>query len=63
MNADEIIQWLEANGYGWDISHTGRLRECRIWLWPDVLGRYRPNETQPLRDMLIGAADNAGFDF
>ena len=53
--AEQIIEELEADGFGWDIGHTGRLRECRIWRWPTVIGRYRPEKPEPLADMLRGA--------
>jgi hypothetical protein len=53
--AEQIIAELEADGFGWDISHTGRLRECRIWKWPTVVGRYRPQQAEPLASMLRGA--------
>lgn len=39
MNIDEIIADLESRGLGWDIGHTARLREIRIWNWPDVISR------------------------
>ena len=53
--ADDLISWLEARGYGWSLDHTGRLIEARIWDWPFVIGRYRPNSVEPLADMLRGA--------
>jgi hypothetical protein len=53
--AEQIIAELEADGYGWDISHTGRLRECRVWKWPVVVGRHRPDKAESLADMLRGA--------
>lgn len=52
--AEQIIEELEADNYGWDIGHTGALRECRIWRWPTVFGRYRPNQAEPLADMANG---------
>ena len=60
MTADEIIAHLESQGIEWDISHTGRLIECRIWRWPYVVGRYRPSKIEPLADMLRGAIADAG---
>ena len=53
--ADGIITELEAQGYGWDIGYSGSLRECRIWIWPHVVGRYRPSGSEPLADMLLRA--------
>ena len=55
--ADGIIVELEAQGYGWDIGHSGSLRECRIWVWPHVVGRYRPSGSEPLAGMLLRAID------
>jgi hypothetical protein len=53
--ADELIQWLEARGFGWSLDHTGHLIEARIWDWPIVVGRYRPTKVEPLANMLRGA--------
>ena len=55
MTADEIIANLESSGLGWDVGHTGSLRECRIWKWPHVIGRYRPYKRVPLSEMLTKA--------
>lgn len=55
MTAEEIIANLESRGLGWDIGHTGRLRECRIWNWPHVVGRYRPHGPEPLAEQLSKA--------
>jgi hypothetical protein len=55
MSADELIQWLEARGFGWSLDHTGHLIEARIWDWPNVVARYRPAKVEPLADMLRGA--------
>jgi hypothetical protein len=52
MSADELIQWLEARGFGWSLDHTGHMIEARIWDWPTVVGRYRPAKVEPLADML-----------
>ena len=49
---DEIIEVLEKHGLGWSLDHTGRLIEARIWDWPNVVGRYRPNKVEPLVHML-----------
>jgi hypothetical protein len=54
-SADGLICWLEKRGYGWSLDHTGNLIEARIWQWPNVVGRYRPNRVEPLADMLRGA--------
>ena len=55
MSADSLVCWIEKRGYGWSLDHTGRLIEARIWDWPNVIGRYRPNTVEPLADMLRGA--------
>ena len=55
MSADELIQWLEARGFGWSLDHTGHMIEARIWDWPTVVGRYRPAKVEPLANMLRGA--------
>lgn len=55
-SADELIQWLEARGYGWSLDRISeRLIEARIWEWPIVVGRHRPAKVEPLADMLRGA--------
>lgn len=51
-SADGLICWLENRGFGWSLDHTGRMIEARIWDWPNVIGRYRPNTVEPLADML-----------
>lgn len=60
---DELIADLESRGLGWDVGHSGRLREVRIWHWPYVIGRYRPNETMPLVDMLAKAMYEVNFEY
>ena len=54
-DADGIIAELEAQGCGWDLGYTGNLRECRIWQWQHVVGRYRQHESEPLAAMLLRA--------
>jgi hypothetical protein len=54
--ADKIIADLELRGLGWSIEHTGRLIEVRIWEWPTVVARYRPDKVEPLAKMLVEAA-------
>ena len=49
---DELVQALEARGLGWSLDHTGGLVEARVWKWPYVVGRYRPNSVEPLARML-----------
>lgn len=53
--ADDLINKLESRGLGWSLDHTGRIIEARIWDWPHVIGRYRPNEVEPLAYMLSKA--------
>jgi hypothetical protein len=53
--ADAIIADLEVKGLGWDVGNAGRLIEARIWQWPYVVGRYRPERVEPLAAMLRGA--------
>ena len=55
MSADELIQWLEARGFGWSLDRTARMIEARIWDWPNVVGRYRTAKVEPLADMLRAA--------
>ena len=55
MSADELIQWLEARGFGWSLDHTGHLIEARIWDWPNVVARYRPAKVEPLARMIRAA--------
>ena len=58
---EEIVQWLESKGYGWSFEHTGYLYEARIWDWPNVIGRYRPDDFIGLEDMAIKALEDAGL--
>lgn len=62
-NLEDLITLLEDQGYQWDVSHTGRLREARIWHWPHVAGRYSPEERESAFNMLRKAAIDAGVDF
>lgn len=52
---DELVQALEARGLGWSLDNTGRLVEARVWDWPNVIGRYRPDAVEPLAKMLAKA--------
>lgn len=52
---DTLIAALESRGLGWSLDNTGRLIEARVWDWPHVIGRYRPNTTEPLAKMLAEA--------
>ena len=52
---DALIADLESRGLGWSLDNTGRLIEARVWDWPYVIGRYRPNATEPLAKMLAEA--------
>jgi hypothetical protein len=58
---DELVSTLEGAGLGWDIGNTGRLIEARVWRWPHVIGRYRPNSMEPVADMLAKAMESAGI--
>lgn len=52
---DDLIASLEARGLGWSLDHTWRMIEARVWDWPNVIGRYRPEAVGPLAEMLAGA--------
>ena len=52
---DRLIGELEDRGLGWSLDNTGRLIEARVWDWPSVIGRYRPNTVEPLHEMLAKA--------
>ena len=54
-SADELIQIIEERGLGWDVGNTGNFTECRIWEWPHVVSRYRPQHTESLAHMLAEA--------
>lgn len=58
---DYLIKRLEDLGLGWSLDHTSRLIEARVWDWPDVIGRYRPNSVEPLAKMLLMAMIDAGL--
>jgi hypothetical protein len=53
--ADELCRELESRGLGWSLDNNGRLIEARVWDWPYVVGRYRPNQVEPLAQMLAEA--------
>lgn len=52
---DELVQLLEERGLGWSLDHTGHLIEARVWDWPYVIGRHRPETVLPLAEMLAKA--------
>jgi hypothetical protein len=57
--ADELVSGLEGLNLGWSLDSTGRLIEARVWNWPYVIGRYRPDSVEPLAMMLRGAISDA----
>jgi hypothetical protein len=59
-SADELIDYLEARGFGWSLDHISRMVESRIWEWPNIVGRYRPATRESLADMLRGAMRTMG---
>ncbi len=62
VNVDILINWLESLGCGWSLDHTGHLIEARVWAWPIVIGRNRPNKVAPLAEMLYLAMKEAHID-
>lgn len=60
-SVDDLIADIESRGLGWSLDHTGRLIEARIWDWPTVIGRYRPEKTVPLAKMLSEAMDQVDW--
>jgi len=58
---DDLIDELERLDLGWSLDHTGRMVEARVWDWPVVIGRYRPDEVEPLEKMLLMAMKDAGL--
>lgn len=58
-SADLLIFEIELIGLQWDVGNTGINIEARIWNWPDVIGRYRPNKTEDLHMMLKKACIDA----
>ena len=52
---DDLIAVLESHGLGWSLDHTGRMIEARVWRWPAVVGRYRPEKVEPLAQLLARA--------
>lgn len=58
---DALIADLESRGLGWSLDNTGRLIEARVWDWPYVIGRYRPNATEPLAKMLSKAMHQVDY--
>jgi len=55
--ADKLILQLEKRGLGWSLDHTGSFIGCRIWDWPNVVGRYIPDKVEPLSKMLAEAIE------
>lgn len=56
---DELIEKIESKGLQWDVSNTGMNRGARVWKWPYVVGRYRANERESAREMLLKAYQDA----
>ena len=52
---DHLIADLESRGLGWTLDHTGCILEARVWDWPNVIGRYRPDKIESLSKMLANA--------
>ena len=52
LSVDALIEALEKEGFGFSLDHTGCLYEARVWKWPHVVGRYRPEKQEPLLHML-----------
>lgn len=65
MDVDHLVGWLERFDMAWDVGHTGRVLEARVWVWPYCVGRYRPAELEPLADMLrkamLDTRNHTGF--
>ena len=59
VTPDYMVGKVENLGLHWSLDHTGNLIEARIWAWPFVLGRYRPQTLQPLAQMLWAALQDA----
>lgn len=59
VTPDYMVGKVENLGLQWSLDHTGNLIEARIWAWPFVIGRYRPQTLQPLAQMLWAALQNA----
>lgn len=60
-SADYLLIELEERGLGWSLDSTGRVIEARIWKWPEVIGRYRPDKLEPLSYMISQAMN--GIDW
>lgn len=54
-DVDKLVRVLEKRGLGWDVGNQGRLIEVRIWDWPYVVARYRPNKVERMAKMLAEA--------
>lgn len=59
VTADYMVGKCEGLGLGWSLDHTGNLIEARVWSWPWVIGRHRPQTPQPLAQMLWAALADA----
>jgi hypothetical protein len=64
VTVDELVADLESRGLGWDLSHCSNgLIEARIWHWPFVVARYRPDEMMPLAGLLAHAMYQVDFEY
>lgn len=61
-NVDRLVKELEIRGLGWDVGSTGRVIEARVWDWPYVIGRYRPNKMEDVAKMLAKAMEQVDWD-
>jgi hypothetical protein len=59
VTPDYMVGKIENLRLGWSLDHTGNLIEARIWAWPTVIGRHRPQTLQPLAQMLWAALQDA----
>jgi hypothetical protein len=59
VTPDYLITKCEALGLGWSLDHTGGMIEARVWDWPWVKGRHRPQNLEPLAKMLWSALADA----
>lgn len=61
-NVDKLVKELESRGLGWDVGNQGRLIEARVWDWPYVVGRYRPDKMEEVAKMLAKAMEQVDWE-
>jgi hypothetical protein len=57
LDMEKCFQILEENDFDISIDKIPRLTEIRIWDWPHVVSRYRPEKKEPITHSVIRAME------